>query len=626
MDMLFFSVILVLVQAVVASNQISLSRFQSECYGIQIPYPFGIENSSTGATYFLEESFELTCNSTISNLIWDNKSVIAINVSQGQIDILISAIQICYDSRLGNPVGLTPPFEITNSLFFIISNKDIKYIVVGYSTFSYLTIYSNTSGSIVVCVTQCHNIMSMDEGHCSGNGCCMVDIPTGMTMVTIQVATYLYCSYSFVVKNGYYSFSKDHLENLPYQILPVVFDWSVGNKTCKESLSRGTNACKGNSTCVEAESGYGYRCQCNQGFEGNPYLHACTDINECDRHIHICLSRDNCLNSIGSYSCFCPNGQLGNGSVIGGCHEKIHRNMLPKIVTEESSRTTKIFTAEQLKKATNNYDDNLVVGRGGFGTVYKELLENDKDVAIKKSKTVNPKQVEQFINEVIILSQINRRNIVKLLGCCLETEVPLLVYEFVSNGIVFDFIRNENKRNNFNWKNRLKVAAEAAGALSYLHSAASIPIVHRDVKSANIFLDAKVSDFGTSRFIPLDQVALATMVQGTFGYLDPEFMQTSQLTEKNDVYSFGVVLAELLTGQKALSFERPEGKENLAIYFPCLKENRLFEALQVGILNEDNKQQIVEVANVTAKCLKLKGEERPYMKEVAGELEGIIMH
>ncbi|XP_072054449.1 wall-associated receptor kinase 5-like [Arachis hypogaea] len=295
---------------------------------------------------------------------------------------------------------------------------------------------------------------------------------------------------------------------------------------------------------------------------------------------------------------------------------------------EESSHTTKIFTTEQLKKATNNYDDNLVVGRGGFGAVYKGLLENDKVVAIKKSKTVNPTQVEQFINEVIVLSQINHRNVVKLLGYCLETEVPLLVYEFVSNGTLFDFIHNENKRNNFNWENRLRVAAEAAGALSYHHSAASIPIVHGDVKSVNILLDedftAKVSDFGTSRFIPRDQVALATMVQGTFGYLDPEYMQTSQLTEKSDVYSFGVVLAELLTGQKALSFERPEGKENLAIYFlSCLKENRLFEALQVGILNEDNKQQIVEVADVTAKCLRLKGEERPYMKEVAVKLEGI---
>ncbi|QHN89012.1 Wall-associated receptor kinase [Arachis hypogaea] len=178
---------------------------------------------------------------------------------------------------LGNPVSFTPPFGITNILSFIISSKDNKFIAVGCSTFGYLTIYSNTSGSIVGCITQCHNMsMAIDEGHCSSNGCCKVDIPTGMTTATIQVATYLYCSYSFVVKNGYYSFSNDHLENLPYQMFPVVFDWSVGNETCKESLSRGTNACKGNSTCVEAESGYGYRCQCNQGFEGNPYLHACT--------------------------------------------------------------------------------------------------------------------------------------------------------------------------------------------------------------------------------------------------------------------------------------------------------------------------------------------------------------
>ncbi|XLS62953.1 hypothetical protein HN51_017181 [Arachis hypogaea] len=118
--------------------------------------------------------------------------------------------------RLGNPVSPTPPFGITNSLSFIISNKDNKYIVVGCSIFGYLTIYSNTSDFIVGCVTQCHNNMSMDEGHCSGNGCCKVDIPTGITTTTIQVATYLYCSYSFVIKNGYYSFSKDHLENLPY--------------------------------------------------------------------------------------------------------------------------------------------------------------------------------------------------------------------------------------------------------------------------------------------------------------------------------------------------------------------------------------------------------------------------
>ena len=304
----------------------------------------------------------------------------------------------------------------------------------------------------------------------------------------------------------------------------------------------------------------------------------------------------------------------------------ILRQQLSKI--EDSSKITTIFSVEQLNKATKNFDESLIIGKGGYGTVFKGLLSNNKVVAIKRSKIVDQRQVEQFINEVIILSQINHRNVVKLLGCCLETEVPLLVYEFVNNGTLFEYLHNQGQKFNVSWKTRLTIATEVAAALSYLHSAASIPIIHRDVKTANILLDdtytAKVSDFGASRFVPLDQTAIATIVQGTFGYLDPEYMQSSQLTEKSDVYSFGVVLVELLTGEKPFSFDRAEEKRSLTFYFlHGLKEDRLFDVLQMGLVDEDNQQEIMEVAILASRCLKLIGEERHGMKEVAMILEGL---
>ncbi|KAK4572644.1 hypothetical protein RGQ29_030889 [Quercus rubra] len=291
-----------------------------------------------------------------------------------------------------------------------------------------------------------------------------------------------------------------------------------------------------------------------------------------------------------------------------------------------SVETTKIFTTEELKKATNNYDESRVLGQGGYGTVYKGVLSNNTMVATKKSKIGDQSQIAQFINETIVLTQINHRNVVKLFGCCLEIEVPLLVYEFITNGTLSNHIHDKSLSSLLSWEKRLKIATETAGALAYLHSSASMPIIHRDVKTTNILLDdnytSKVADFGASRLVPLDQTQLNTLVQGTLGYLDPEYMQTSQLTEKSDVYSFGVVMAELLTGKKALSFDRPEIDRNLAISFvSAIKEDRLLQILEDHIVNEVNIGQLKEVANLAKRCLSLRGEDRPSMKEVAAELE-----
>ncbi|THG05694.1 hypothetical protein TEA_028293 [Camellia sinensis var. sinensis] len=191
-------------------------------------------------------------------------------------------------------------------------------------------------------------------------------------------------------------------------------------------------------------------------------------------------------------------------------------------------------------------------------------------------------QIEQFINEVIILSQVNHRNVVKLLGCCLETKVPFLVYEFITNGTLYDHIHTACQRaSSITWENRLRIAAETATALSYLHSAASTPIIHRDVKTANILLDvnyvAKVSDFGSSRLIAIDET-------------------------------------------------QPEAERNLAMYFIlAMKEDRLLEIVDEQMMNEARVDMLKQVAILAKRCLEVKGDERPSMKEVTMELEGLRM-
>uniref|UniRef100_A0A0E0KNW0 Protein kinase domain-containing protein n=1 Tax=Oryza punctata TaxID=4537 RepID=A0A0E0KNW0_ORYPU len=368
--------------------------------------------------------------------------------------------------------------------------------------------------------------------------------------------------------------------------------WAVANLTCQEAWQNKSGyACVSiNSTCLPVDSTdsyIGYRCQCMPGFEGNPYI------------------QDGCQGVVIGLSC-------GFGILLA--------SMKMQVIGQ-------IFSLDELEKATNNFDPTRILGRGGHGMVYKGILSDQRVVAIKRSKHIEEGEISQFINEVAILSQINHRNIVKLFGCCLETEVPLLVYDFIPNGSLFGILHSgSNSGFSLSWDDCLRIAVEAAGALYYLHSAASVSVFHRDVKSSNILLDAnytaKVSDFGASRLVPIDQTHVVTNVQGTFGYLDPEYYHTGQLNEKSDVYSFGVVLVELLLRREPI-FTRVSGsKQNLSNYFLWeLKVKPITEIVAAQVREEATDEEIESVASLAQMCLRLRSEDRPTMKQVEMNLQ-----
>ncbi|XP_022773316.1 putative wall-associated receptor kinase-like 16 isoform X2 [Durio zibethinus] len=648
------------------------------CGEVSVPFPFGI-----GEGCYLNRSFEIKCNDSShpAQPLFGNVDVKNISVRKGEMRFLKLIAEDCY-----NEAGLQVQRKQTSLRLgkFTISDTQNKFMAIGCDTYATIQGYQGEDRYTTGCMSICDSQKNVNDS-CSGVGCCQIPIPKGLGNITLAVSSYdnhknitgfNNCSYAFVVENQF-NFSSKYLKGFQGETkLPMVLDWAVGDESCElAEQNSSTFLCKANSTCDGSYNGRGYRCKCFKGYEGNPYLHGCQDINECNSPSqNECEKPEYCVNTIGNYTCKCGKGYHGDGRKDGtGCipnqtqlveiaigiticivavvsgsawlhllrkkrklvklKEQFFRQngglMLQQLTGgEASSETARIFTAEELQKATNNYDESRIVGRGGYGTVYKGILEGNNMVAIKKSKIVEQSQIEQFINEVVVLSKINHRNVVKLLGCCLEEEVPLLVYEFVTNGTLFDHIHDKGRAATIPWETRLRIAAETAGVLSYLHSAASIPIIHRDVKTTNILLDdnytAKVSDFGASRLVPVDQTQLSTMVQGTLGYLDPEYLHTSQLTEKSDVYSFGVVLVELLTGRKALAFDRPEEERSLAKYFlSSLRRDRLFDILESRLVDEENRDQIMEVAKLAMRCLEVKGEERPSMKEVAMELEGL---
>ncbi|CAH1427586.1 unnamed protein product [Lactuca virosa] len=624
-----------------AMGNIAKPGCQTQCGNLTVKYPFGI-----GDGCFLDESFQLTCNDTKDppKLFIGSENIQIYNISDSELRISNSIAFKCYN-KSGVSEYFSGWYDFEGSPFTF-SQKN-KLNVVGCDDIAWFK--GRPNGSSVEFTSGCSGFCSEESdvhnGNCSGIGCCQTTIPKGLQYYRAELQSvrnhtgvigFNPCGFAFLSEESSFQFG-------------------------------GATTCKGNSSCNDADVG-GYSCSCNKGYDGNPYLDpGCQDINECtDKSNFPCYG--NCINTPGSYNCTCFPGHTGNATTLDGCRSLAEDSKFPVVVfvvavitgicfrirkrkqvkpreklfeqnggvfLKQKLRATggndavTMFSTEELRKATDNYSEDQIIGRGGSGVVYKGTLSDNRVVAIKKSKLVDRTQAEQFINEVFILTQVIHRNVVKLLGCCLEEEVPVLVYEYISNNTLYYHIHHRSGGMNWlSWENRLRVAVEAATALAYLHSQASMPIIHRDVKSANILLDdnytTKVSDFGASRLIPLDQDQVMTLVHGTLGYLDPEYFQTSQLTDKSDVYSFGVVLVELLTGKKPICASRSYEEKNLATYFDnSMKENRFLQIVEPRLLHEGTLEQVQAVAEIAKRCLNEVGEHRPAMKEVAMELDGL---
>lgn len=662
-----------------------------KCGNVSIPYPFG-----TGKGCF-QEPFDVTCNETGAYLASTGVRVLDINLTLGEVRVQNPHIASqCNYTNGSTSSGGT--LALSLDPFHKVSDTKNKFISIGCATLA--MIVGVTKGknqleypTVNSCFSFCTDASNVDDSvECFGMGCCQSSFPGNISSFSTQSApvediynstiqSFSPCSYSFVVEEDWFKFDRSYVNSTNFVSnnsdgVPLVLDWVVGNQSCSEASKMGSQyACQAmNSECITVLNGPGYRCNCSQGYEGNPYLQGgCQDINECEpanRSLYPC--KGNCINTNGSYTCLCSSGFRSDDPksipciradpykaqkmVIGisisvvflmVCIFALRVEHQKRKLAKEKERffdqnggqilyhqimskqvdTLRIFTQEDLKDATNGFDKSRELGRGGHGTVYKGILKDNRVVAVKRSKLMNVTEIDEFLQEIIILSQTNHRNVVRLLGCCLEVEVPILVYEFIPNGTLFGFIHHYYGTPP-SLDTRLRIAQESAEALAYLHRSINHPIVHGDVKSMNILLDenymAKVTDFGASRMLPKDAVQFMTMVQGTLGYLDPEYLQERQLTEKSDVYSFGVVLLELITGKMAIYHDGPkEGKSLVSSFLHAMKEDNVERILDPSIVRAGKEMLLGEVAEVGRMCLGARGEDRPSMTQVADKLKAI---
>ncbi|XP_072966495.1 G-type lectin S-receptor-like serine/threonine-protein kinase At1g11330 isoform X1 [Typha angustifolia] len=286
-----------------------------------------------------------------------------------------------------------------------------------------------------------------------------------------------------------------------------------------------------------------------------------------------------------------------------------------------------LLNFDSLVAATDNFTHMNFLGEGGFGPVYKGMLPEGKEVAVKRLSRNSGQGMEEFKNEVILIAKLQHRNLVRLLGCCIQGKEKILIYEYMPNKSLNAFLFDPTKKEQLDWKTRYSIIEGIARGLLYLHRDSRLRVIHRDLKVSNILLDEemnpKISDFGLARIFGSDDNETNTKrVVGTYGYMSPEYAMQGVFSVKSDVYSFGVLLLEIVSGKKNSTYSNQELSLNLlGQAWKLWNEDNVLEFVDPSIRNSCSLKEVSRCINVGLLCVQDRANDRPTMSSVIIMLE-----
>ncbi|XVF25932.1 hypothetical protein REPUB_Repub13aG0256400 [Reevesia pubescens] len=290
-----------------------------------------------------------------------------------------------------------------------------------------------------------------------------------------------------------------------------------------------------------------------------------------------------------------------------------------------------LFNFEELAIATNSFHLSKKLGEGGFGPVYRGTLKDGQEIAVKRLSRASGQGLEEFMNEVMVISKLQHRNLVRLLGCCVEGEEKMLVYEYMPNKSLDAFLFGPVKQGILDWRKRFNIIEGISRGLLYLHRDSRLRIIHRDLKASNILLDEelnpKISDFGMARIFGGDKnQANTTRVVGTYGYMSPEYAMEGRFSEKSDVFSYGVLLLEIVSGRKNSGFHNDENSISLlGTVWKLWNEDNILALIDPVLFDPCYQDEIVRCIHVGLLCVQEFAEDRPTVSTVISMLNSEIV-